>query len=396
MYCDDDRARVAISEKIDKDNYAAGQFPQAAKTKMIRIEHVVNEHVNYCRAVKSLLLKRDVEDKVNEVLGKQKKGKAGNFMDDWNLMIEGMRSGDILIKKTKKRYSPGTIERYMDNAKRMSKYIEDKSMVARYEKVNEKWVNGLYVWANQQNYAKNTTALLMAQFRAFLTYTYDEGRHRNEIFKKSIMYFSREEVDAVALTEDEIARIYKLNLKGPKERARDIFVFGCYVGLRVEDLNRINNYKLVNDHFEFLTDKSDKKVKIPMHWMARKIYQKYNSKLPVYGCGGSLGHHLSDICKRAEINEPVLIVSTKGGVTSGNYYAKYELVSPHTMRRTLATNAVLAGIPDREVMLITGHSSVDSFSRYVKISDEMKLQLLKSRSWFKDPQQTEPSAHDGK
>ncbi|MCW3466551.1 tyrosine-type recombinase/integrase [Chitinophaga nivalis] len=395
FYCDDARCRTSIGIQISKDNYTKGKIPSIATIKMSRIKSAVDEHINICTALKKKILKNDIKSIVDVILDR-KDIVTSTFLDDWDSMIEQMKTGELLIRRTKKRYKPGTIDRYTDNKVRIKQFSSDKKVKLEYECIDKQWIEKWFSWSVAQKYSQNTICLITAQLRFFLSITFDRGIHENAIFKSALLYQSQEEVDAVALTEEEIKKIYDLNLKGAKARARDIFVFGCYVGLRVDDLNKINNYHLVGDHFEFFTDKSSKKVTIPLHWIAASIYHKYKGKLPVYGSRSSLRPHLSDLCSRAGISEQILIVCTKGGVTEGNYYAKHDLVSSHTMRRSFATNAVLAGIPDRQIMLVTGHTTTESFNRYVKISDEQTLQLLKSQAWFKVPQQTLVSEIDDK
>ncbi len=44
-------------------------------------------------------------------------------------------------------------------------------------------------------------------------------------------------------SENELAKIYQLNLSDDKEleEVRDIFIVGCYTGLRYSDLSTLNN-----------------------------------------------------------------------------------------------------------------------------------------------------------
>jgi integrase len=51
-----------------------------------------------------------------------------------------------------------------------------------------------------------------------------------------------EETDAIYLNEDELAKIYNLNLSDDKEleEIRDIFVVGCFTGLRYSDLSTLS------------------------------------------------------------------------------------------------------------------------------------------------------------
>ena len=63
-------------------------------------------------------------------------------------------------------------------------------------------------------------------------------------------------------------------------------------------------------------------------------------------------------------------------------YFKYELISSHTARRSFATNAVLDGVPYHWIMQITGHKSVTSFEKYVKIGAKQAAVLLAKHPFF--------------
>ena len=48
---------------------------------------------------------------------------------------------------------------------------------------------------------------------------------------------------------------------------------------------------------------------------------------------------------------------------------KWELIATHTGRRTCATNMYLSKKYDlREMMLVTGHKKVETFTKYIKLS----------------------------
>lgn len=396
--CSDGRCRTSIGISISKDSYKRGDYDKADKRVMESIRSKVEEHIGLQKALKKPILKSNLQIIVDNVLGRKSKVPQ-TFKEDWEKMMEDMRSGDLLIKKSKKKYKPGTIDRYSDNLERIIQFTEDEGVPLKYDKIDNVWVDKLLAWAtSKQNFSKNTIALLAAQLSAFLGRMHSKGKYDGTVHTNDSLSYGREKVDAVVTYDDEIIEIYNTTkgLSKSDIRARDIYCFGCCVGLRAEDLNRINDYHLVNDAWEFLTDKSGKKVLIPMHWLAREIYDKYNGKIPTYLSRSALGPHLPKICRAAGLTEKVLIVSTVSGVTKGTYYDKCDLVQPHTMRRSFATNAVLAGIPDNLVMEITGHGDWKTFKDYIKITQERKLKVLKEHSWFTGRPQIGLTGSDGK
>jgi len=85
---------------------------------------------------------------------------------------------------------------------------------------------------------------------------------------------------------------------------------------------------------------------------------------------------------RAKINDHVETRITKGGIREININDKYELVTTHTARRSLAANLVLRGVSPYVVMKVTGHKSLSSFERYVRFQELEAMIELKSLSFF--------------
>jgi len=98
-----------------------------------------------------------------------------------------------------------------------------------------------------------------------------------------------------------------------------------------------------------------------------------------------LAHHLPDLCKMAGIKSRHLITITKGGVRQAQYYEKWQLVTPHTGRRSFATNMYKAGFPVKSIMKITGHRTGAAFFRYIRIDKEENAETLAASPFFNEP-----------
>src|SRR5687768_16900757 len=180
IYCSDGRCRSSIGVAIDKDSYNDKNYSKKTSQLLNRIEEAVDTHVKRCENIKTPVLKGEVQEIVNAQIGR--KGKAPQTMvEDWNKMVADMRSGNILIKKTRKKYKPGTIVRYEDTLLRLQNFSTEEGIQLQYGKIDTAWVNRLYSWTVKMGYSQNTVALLVAQLRYFLRHTMDLGRHKNDI-----------------------------------------------------------------------------------------------------------------------------------------------------------------------------------------------------------------------
>ncbi|MBR5184269.1 MAG: hypothetical protein IKW15_07350, partial [Bacteroidales bacterium] len=98
--------------------------------------------------------------------------------------------------------------------------------------------------------------------------------HNNLDFKNFIR--PSEEITNINLTEKELERLINCKVKGLQEQVRDVFVLGCYVAQRHSDYSRLS-YRDVKDGFVVIQQvKTNHKIMIPLHPIAKKILDKYN------------------------------------------------------------------------------------------------------------------------
>lgn len=86
--------------------------------------------------------------------------------------------------------------------------------------------------------------------------------------------------EAIYLNEDELNELLMLDLSENKrlEKVRDLFIIGCWTGLRFSDLSvlQMNNFK--GDFLEVEMEKTGDKVSIPIHHTVKGIMQRYETE----------------------------------------------------------------------------------------------------------------------
>lgn len=195
--------------------------------------------------------------------------------------------------------------------------------------------------------------------------------------------FPQGEVVTVALTEEELEAIY--NLKGlSKEQkvARFWFLVNCCNAFRFADLKRIASINFVKDILKLRTQKTNTEVILPGHWMIKELLNEYNGFFPVLKTQQNYGAILKRLCRKAQINDKVLIERHEGNRFVRKTVPKWKLVSAHTARRSFATNAYLSGIKVARIMLLTGHKTEESFFKYIKIDKTENAKLLSKHKFF--------------
>jgi integrase len=93
---------------------------------------------------------------------------------------------------------------------------------------------------------------------------------------------SREETDNIYLNENEIELLMNLKEFSNKnnEEIRDMFVLGCYTGLRFSNYSKLDLDYLQEGILKTIQIKTKQKVTIPIHPNVRKIIDKCNCVLP--------------------------------------------------------------------------------------------------------------------
>ena len=222
-----------------------------------------------------------------------------------------------------------------------------------------------------------TIAKQLSTIKTFLNYAKKQGIDVSDKYRD--FKIKKESLEVIALTNDEFETLYYLDIKNKKlSQVRDVFCFSCATGLRYSDLRKLDRDNIKNDEIKITVLKTAEPLTIPLNNFAKSILSKYAGRyapLPVIS-NQKMNEYLKELCKLAEINEPVEIVRYRGAVRESQFYPKYELVSAHTGRKTFATLSLEKGMSAEVVMSITGHRDYKSFQRYVKVTEQRKKTVM--------------------
>ena len=221
--------------------------------------------------------------------------------------------------------------------------------------------------------------------RWYLNWATERGYNTNLTYKTFKPTLKMTQKKVIYLTKEEMARIRKLELPGELaylDPIRDIFLFCCFSGLRHSDVNNLRRSDVKGDHIEITTVKTADSISIELNDITKAILDKYkdipfkdNKALPNY-TNQAMNRDLKELCKLAEINDPIRITSYKGNVRIDEIHPKWELVGTHTGRRSFVVNALSLGIPPNVVMKWTGHSDYKAMKPYIDIVDSIKASSM--------------------
>jgi integrase len=234
------------------------------------------------------------------------------------------------------------------------------------------------------DYLNNTVVKYLQNIRKFLNWCKDEERGYytgNAKFEK----LQENDINVIYLNLEEIKRLQ--NSLMPSEtlhRVRDVFLFGCYTGLRYSDIVKLKKKDVLEDEIRFYITKDHQATwhRVPLVEQSRQILSKYkdlsgDKALPVLSAAKT-NEYLKSVMKIAAFNEILTIREKKAnGVLVEKEYQKWELITCHTSRKSFISFAVEASMPELEIKAITGHSKNSrAFAKYYEVSEDKKRKAM--------------------
>lgn len=293
---------------------------------------------------------------------------------------------ELYIEEKKGKVSADQIKDYKSLRKHLTNFKEHSSQPVTFRNLNLKFYNEfmdyLFYKAEKPDgtigLLTNSAGKVIRLLKGFVNYQIAKGT----IPAVDLSHFKvvEEETDAIYLSENELAKIYNLKLSDDKEleEIRDIFIVGCYTGLRYSDLSTLSpeHIDVTNETISLKQRKVHKAVIIPMIDYVPNILEKYNydlPKVPSY----KFNERLKELGKKAKLKQKVEVVRKKGNLRVKEVHEKWEMMSSHTCRRSFCTNMYLSGFPAEELMRISGHKSPAAFMRYIKVDNMQAANRLK-------------------
>jgi site-specific recombinase XerD len=293
---------------------------------------------------------------------------------------------DIYIEECKTLKSSGTIDVYYTTRNHLKKFAEIQKKQFDFEDITLSWRSGFIKYLNDIGSATNTVGKHINTLKTFLNEATERKINTNLEFRSKSFSKPTEDVDKVFLDNAELQKISDLDLANEKKKdiVRDYYLISCYTSLRYSDFSTIRPENIKGNTIELQTNKTSEGVIIPIHPIVRNILNKYNNFLPKCPCNQVFNLLLKDVCKLAGITEKITVTKTIAGIKQSKTYEKYELISCHTGRRTMISNAILEGMSTSSIMLISAHKSLKVFQKYVRITKQQNADALANHKFFKN------------
>jgi len=217
---------------------------------------------------------------------------------------------------------------------------------------------------SNEKLSQGTAAFYSRVLRSILNRAADNG-----MIQKNPAKFAQKitatEPEMVFLSHDELNELAKIKIDDPYgSEVRRAFLFACYTGLRVSDLETLTWEKITGNPTQLIKrqEKTGSSVNVPLHADAKKLISDGKKHQPT-----DLVFDLSEHDRRVSY-----------------YYLKdwaveagiKKTIGWHTARRTFATLALENGVDISTVAKLLGHTSLNSVTKYAKVTDKLKVEAI--------------------
>ena len=292
------------------------------------------------------------------------------FIDQF---VQDCESG-VRLSPKRQKLKPSSISSYKTTQSLLVKFQNHTKTVIQLKDFSQSVIDKFSDFMIlDEEFAMNTHAKSMMDLLQIIKYAV---KHKKIPAAKMVeLEFDtrREETDSIYLTEDEILQlldIYEFD-EPEHEQVRDIFVLGCFTGMRFSDYSNIDTSAIRNNRLEFVQKKTGAKATIPIHPVVNAILKKYDNMLPKVPPNNEFNRIIKIVGEKL----PCLHVPFTKQVTYKRELTefvamKYSFLQTHTARRAFCSNEYLKGTDPMIIMSISGHKSHKSFMRYIKVSGE--------------------------
>lgn len=282
--------------------------------------------------------------------------------------VSPRRGGQTIDYKTKREYARTYYY--------IQEYEKKRKVRLEFRNINQSFFNDFVAFLQELGLSTNTIWHKTVSLKAVMKAANEQELTDNT--KYQLFKNVSEESQAIALSEDELDMLARFDFSHSARlgRTRDLFLVGCWTGLRFSDFTRIREENIKDGMITIQQQKTNEFVTIPLHPIFLRIWEKYNGHLPGNISNQKFNDNLKDVCREAGLTDHVMKSITKGGKKQTTVYEKWQLVSSHTARRSFATNLYKSGFPSISIMQITGHKTESSFLKYIKVTKEEHAKML--------------------
>ena len=358
-------------------NDLTGRTTRANKHRTINVQ--LNRYTDfYIKIINRYIhLEQDItiENIRNEFDKEFKKTKAGSR--DFFVVYDKFMAEKI-NDKTDKANSTSTIKRYEYNKKLLQDFEESKDVKLNFNQIDKNFYNAFINYCtNKKKHSTNTLSRNIGLFKTFMNWAV-LNRYTYKLDFQEFKNIKKEITDEVALSKEQVVEIFNFEFRNNErlERVRDLFVFGCFTGMRYSNYSKIKKNDIVDNHIKVRDVKDNsKQLNIPLNDYSSYLLKKYDYLLPKIS-NQKFNEYIKEVIKKVGYTEDIKKTSKVGNEIIETVTPFYTRISSHTARRSFITIMKTKKVPDKIIMGFTGHKSLEVFNQYYKPNDIEKVDFM--------------------
>jgi site-specific recombinase XerD len=344
-----------------------------------------------------------------------KKGTDAKTLNDYIVQyIQDIKTGDKK-SKLKRDYAPGSVRVFEGLRNALNEYqgIYSSKQLKAFERENKKrkaegqplkelrplrrldfegvnidFYDSFVKFLSDEGYALNTQGRHIKILKIIMKKSLQAKLHNNQEFKEDAFSGIHEDSFAIALTPDEIEKVYTVDLSKLDDKwlelSRDAWCFLYETCLRISDYKQIPEKIIEMEGKRFIhiyQEKTDREIYIPLTARFNDLWEKYNHTVPEIK-EQMINRKIKDVACMAGIDRQVSWKTKKYGKKFERTAKAWELISCHTARRSGATNLWNEKFPISDIMLLLGHATEKQTMEYIKVDKKQAALRMSEHPHF--------------
>lgn len=289
----------------------------------------------------------------------------------------------VEAQQARKDLAQGTVNVFRTWQHHLEAFSQETGRELTFEGINETFRQAFITWCfDKKNHSQNHVAKGLRIIAQFMAAAQEAGLTDNIFTQKKGWGVKKLPTPTVALSEEQLQAIFELDLKQFQpgyQKARQLFLIGCYTGLRHSDYSRISRGHITEEQGQklvsIMAQKTKKMVNIPLHPNLEAVLGECNYQAPNLS-QQKFNKFIKEVARLAGITEQRAVYTSTGGEVVEQFTPKYELISSHTARRTFATVALINGWPSPLIRAITGHATEAQLNSYIDLEAYLASQKV--------------------
>ena len=388
------------------ENVSLAKYLSRIDGKLSRLEYELRYTIATHEDFKKGMAEETIRKIVDEDVVKSN-GIPSEILGYCDMFIRQISDGSRLYTdKTGKvsRYEQATIKSW-----KVTRNVIADSPIAKivWERATKSDMEDFVAYVLASGCLQSTCNKHITNLKALAGYALDDGLLKDPSICRGLKKVSEAAAGAkttkIFLTSAEIEALYAMHLEpgSLREKVRDVFCMGCFLGQRFSDYGAITP-----DMFTTLPNgirairikqkKTGKVVNLPFTLSPHieELAGKYSCSMPAVA-DQVLNRYIKDLCKQLADSVPTLATTVPTTLISRDKKAEAEkgakwekdrdglslvprwnLVVSHTARRSCITNLYIEGYSEDEIMIISGHTTRENLHKYILEGDISKAERL--------------------